>query len=247
MGDGLKKAQNSEGSPKEPESTQPEKSQDSSKDKDSNKSTGSTELNGLYAIKLGMSSVYNASGTMIPATVLRFDTPVISQIKSKENDGYSAVQIVFGKKSNLNKPMSGHLKKASVDKTARFAREIRCEISDDCKPGNLVSIESLKKGDVIKVTSKSKGRGFAGTVKRFGFGGGPASHGSKSHRGPGSIGMCEEPGRVLPGRKMPGRFGGKTVTIKRSEVLEVLPEKNILLIKGGVPGSRNTLVKLEKV
>lgn len=204
------------------------------------------KLNGLYATKLGMSVIYDSDGSAIPVTALRFDDWVVSQVKSNEKDGYSAVQIVSGKKSNVTKPEAGHLKKSKLTNAVKFAKEIRSDSLDGVKPGDRISIDSLKKGDIVKITSKSKGRGFSGTIKRHGFSGGPASHGSRFHRRPGSIGMCEEPGRVLPGRSMPGRFGFKAITIRNVKVAEVLPDDNVLLVKGGVPGARNTLVKLEK-
>ena len=237
-----------EGSPvSEPGDTDSAKSKSAKSEKLKSKVGPKTvQLNGLYAVKLGMSVVYDSAGAMVPVTVLKFDDWVISQVKSDEKDGYSAVQIVSGKKSNLKKSEAGHLKKSKLTNAVKFAREIRCSSLDGIEPGAKVSIDSLKKGDIVKITSKSKGRGFAGTVKRYGFSGGPASHGSRFHRKPGSIGMCEEPGRVLPGKSMPGRFGFKTVTIRNVKVAEVLPDDNVLLVKGGIPGARNTLVKLEK-
>ena len=204
------------------------------------------KLNGIYATKLGMSVIYDSDGSAIPVTALQFDDWIVSQIKSDERDGYCAVQIVSGKKSGLKKSEEGHLKRSKLTSAVKFTKEVRCSSVDGIQPGAKVSLDSLKKGDIVKITSRSKGRGFAGTVKRYGFGGGPASHGSKSHRKPGSIGMCEEPGRVLPGRSMPGRFGFKTVTIRNAKVAEILSDKNVLFVKGGVPGARNTLVKLEK-
>lgn len=226
-------------------------------------------LNGLYATKLGMSSIYNDQGQIIPVTVLKFDTWRVTQIKTKEKDGYTAIQLGSGPKSERksNLPQKGHLKPSGFSTNVTFLREIRGEVpsqpseknengaasqkkGDDklacCQLGQVLSIHSLAKGDRVHLSSISKGRGFTGTMKRLGYGGGPASHGSQFHRKPGSIGMCEEPARVLPGKGMPGHHGDRNVTLKHVEIVDVIPEKRVLLVKGGVPGGRNSLVKLMK-
>ena len=216
-------------------------------------------LNGLYATKLGMSSIYNEQGQVVPVTVLRFDIWKVTQIKTKERDGYTAIQIGSMPKSQRksNKAQIGHLKKSGFSSSVTFLREIRGDLPkqpdhvDVAKDshgqlGQTISIESLAKGDRVHLSSTSKGRGFTGTMKRWGYGGGPSSHGSQFHRQPGSIGMCEEPARVVPGKGMPGRHGGKRVTLKHVEVVDILPDKALILIKGGVPGAINTLVQLMK-
>ncbi len=228
-------------------------------------------LNGFYAIKLGMSSIYNDQGQIVPVTVLRFDTWKVTQIKTKDRDGYVAIQLGSGpkseKKSNL--PQKGHLKPSGFPTNVTFLREIRGEVphqpskdsekeasatsqdtkdgkSINCQLGQVLSIHSLAKGDRVHLSSISKGRGFAGTIKRLGYSGGPASHGSQFHRKPGSIGMCEEPARVLPGKGMPGHHGNRNVTLKHVEIVDVISAKKVLLVKGSVPGGRNSLVKLMK-
>ena len=231
-------------------------------------------LNGLYAIKLGMSSIYNDQGQIVPVTVLRFDTWKVTQIKTKKRDGYVAIQLGSVPKSERksNLPGKGHLKASGFLTNVTFLREVRGEVplqeaqsessekteaslasqdvkgdkSIDCQLGQVLSIHSLAKGDRVHLSAISKGRGFAGTIKRFGYSGGPASHGSQFHRKPGSIGMCEEPARVLPGKGMPGHHGSRNVTLKHVEIVDVIPEKKVLLVKGGVPGGRNSLVRLMK-
>lgn len=208
------------------------------------------KLNGLYAYKVGMSSVYNENGVSTPVTVLKYEPMVVSQIKTLENDGYAAVQVASRPKkaSNSSQAEVGHLKKSGFENGALLVKEIRQELPEGVAVGQKVSMEeTLVKGDRVSLTSRSKGRGFAGVHKRWNFGGGPAAHGSGFHRAPGSIGNRTEPGRVMPGRKLPGHFGDETVTIKNIEIVDVLPEENVLLVKGAVPGARNTLVKLMKV
>lgn len=207
------------------------------------------KLNGIYAFKQGMSSVYNEKGEMIPVTVLKFEPMVVSQLKSTEKEGYTAVQMAFKpKRSNRTAAAeAGHLKKAGFENGAYFVREVRQDLPEGVEVGQKISINSVNKGDLVQVTGKSKGHGFAGVMKRWGFGGGPASHGSGFHRRPGSIGNCEFPGRVMPGRKMAGHYGVETVTVKNVQVVDVLPEENVVLVKGPVPGSKNSLVKLMRV
>lgn len=221
-------------------------------------------LNGLCAIKCGMSSVYDAKGQIVPVTVLKFQDWRVTQVKTKEKDGYTAVQIGAVPKSQRksNAAQKGHLKPAGFHSNVTFLREIRGDIPDQAtdedskdKPskkefhaqvGQVVSIHSLAKGDMVHLSAVSKGRGFSGTMKRWGYGGGPASHGSQFHRKPGSVGMCEEPARVLPGKGMPGHYGAKQVTLKHVKIIDVLAKQNAILVKGGVPGASNGLVKLMK-
>jgi large subunit ribosomal protein L3 len=206
------------------------------------------KLNGLFAHKVGMSSVYADNGESIPVTVLKMDPWIISQVKTKEKDGYTAIQLASGSKkaSNTTKAEKGHLKKAGFENGAKVIKEIRQELPEGLQLGQAVSIESLAKGDIVRITSRSKGKGFAGAVKRHNFAGGPAAHGSKFHRQPGSSGNRTWPGRVMPGKRFPGHLGAETVTVRNVRVIEVLPAEGIVLVKGPVPGARNTLVKLVK-
>lgn len=213
----------------------------------SENSQGTTvNLNGLYLFKEGMATVYGSQGESIPVTVLRYEQNIVSQVKNKAKDGYDSVQVALSplKGKNSNKAEVGHLKKAGLEVATRFVREFRGE--SEATVGAVVSIESIAKGDVVKVTSVSKGKGFAGSVKRFGFAGGPASHGSKFHRQPGSSGNRTWPGRVMPGKKFPGHLGSKSITVKNVQVVEVMASEGVILVKGPIPGARNTLVKMVK-
>ena len=206
------------------------------------------KLSGLFAFKMEMTSFYE-EGKVVPVTALHYEPWRVSQIKTKEKEGYDAIQLACHSQKNKRstKPLIEHLKPAGFKEGARYIRELRLEKAlEDIQVGHELSIESLKKGDIVKVSSRSKGRGFAGVMKRWGFRGGKASHGSKSHRRPGSIGQHTEPSRVFPGRKMPGHYGHQKVCLKNVQVVDVLPEENLIFVKGAVPGSRNTLVTLRK-
>jgi large subunit ribosomal protein L3 len=214
--------------------------------------TNEAKLNGLYAFKVGMSAVYGEAGEAIPVTVLRIEKSYVSQIKTSERDGYEAVQVAIsprpGKKKTekFSQSEKGHLKGTPAENGARFLRELRQAAPEGVKVGQLVSINSLQKGDTVSLTAKSKGHGFAGSVKRYGFRGGPASHGSKFHRQPGSSGNRTWPGRVMPGKRWPGHFGDETVTLRNVKIVDVIPEENVVLVKGSVPGARNGFVSLVK-
>lgn len=206
------------------------------------------KLNGLFAFKEGMATIYNEQGEAIPVTVLRYEPWFVSQIKTNEADGYEAIQVACEPKKakNSNKAEKGHLKGAGFENGAKFVKELRQAIPEGLSVGAQVSIDSLAKGDVVKMTSKSKGKGFAGVMKRWNFAGGPAAHGSKFHRRPGSSGNRTWPGRVMPGKKFPGHLGNETVTVKNVEIVEIIHAENVVLVKGPVPGAKNTLVKLVK-
>jgi len=206
------------------------------------------KLNGLYAFKEGMATVYNDKGEAVPVTVLRYETWKVSQIKTQEKDGYTAVQLaaVPKKAKNASGAATQHLKAAGFESGAQYVRELRGDVPADLKLGDALSIDSLAKGDVVKITSTSKGRGFQGSVRRWNFAGGPATHGSKFHRRPGSSGNRTWPGRVMPGKKFPGHWGDETITVKNVVVVDVIPAEGVVLVKGPVPGSKNTLVKLVK-
>jgi len=204
------------------------------------------KLNGLYAFKEGMSTIFTEQGEAIPVTVLRYEPWIVSQIKTKEQDGYEALQVAClpRKAKNTNKAEKAHLSKAGFENGARYVKELRQGLPEGVSVGNQISIESLNKGDIVKLTSKSKGHGFSGSVKRWNFAGGPATHGSHFHRRPGSSGNRTWPGRVMPGKKFPGQYGNENITVRNVEVVEVNTSENVLMVKGPVPGARNTLVKL---
>jgi large subunit ribosomal protein L3 len=206
------------------------------------------KLNGIFAHKVGMSSVYGENGEQIPVTVLKMEPWVISQVKTKEKDGYTALQLASRPKKARNslKSEKGHLAKAGFQNGAQFVRELRQDLPADAVVGARVSIDSVAKGDTVRLTSTSKGKGFHGSIRRWNFQGGPAAHGSKFHRQPGSSGNRTWPGRVMPGKKFPGHLGDETVTLRNVKIVDVLPTEGILLVKGPVPGARNTLVKLVK-
>ena len=206
------------------------------------------KLDALYCFKEGMSTIYNGDEA-VPVTVLRYEPWFVTQIKSNESDGYDAIQIGCKNKKtkNTKKPEKGHATKSGVFENApHLVREVRQGLPEGVSLGQKISVDSLAKGDSVQMTSKSKGRGFAGGMKRYNFGGGPASHGSGFHRRPGSSGNRTWPGRVMPGKRMPGHYGDKNITVKNVQVVDVIAEENVVLVKGPVPGARNTLVKLVK-
>jgi large subunit ribosomal protein L3 len=197
----------------------------------------------LIGKKIGMTQIFDDENRLIPVTVIEAGPCPVIQIKSIEKDGYEAVQIGFRpqKEHRLSKGELGHLKKAEVDPVAELS-EFRIKNGTDVKVGDLLTVEHFKAGQKIDVISTSKGRGFQGVVKRHGFAGGPASHGSMFHRRGGSYGFCQWPGHVIKGKKMPGRMGGDQRTVQNLEVVKVITEKNLILIKGSIPGSRGGLV-----
>jgi large subunit ribosomal protein L3 len=209
--------------------------------------TGKVKLEGAYFFKEGMGQFFDETGRAIPVTVLKWVPWYVTQIKTLDKEGYSAVQIsgVGKKPKNAKKAELGHAAKAGLKTAFRLVREIK-QKSEGVSLGAEVDIESISKGDLVKVTSKSKGKGFQGSVKRWNFAGGPASHGSKFHRQPGSSGNRTWPGRVMPGKKFPGHLGDEQVTLRNVKVIEVRAEDNVILVKGPVPGARNTLVKLSR-
>lgn len=206
------------------------------------------KLSGLYAFKLSMSSIYDEKGRFTPVTFLQMKPWVVSQVKTKEKEGYNSVQVacVSQKNRRYAKALKNHLSKAGFSKGASHIREIRQESVENIEVGQPVSIHSVQKGDKVKLQAISKGHGFAGVVKRWGFKGGPASHGSKTHRSSGSIGNRTEPARVMPGKKMAGHYGVETVSLKNVKVMDVVSEENLIVVKGSVPGARNTLVFLSR-
>ena len=194
--------------------------------------------------KVGMTSIYSEGGQQFPATVIEAGPCYVSQVKTDENDGYNAVQIgyVFDKKAN--KPKVNHFKKNNCD-PMRYSKEFRIEKNEEFKLGEKIDLNIFSLGEFVSVTGTSKGKGFAGVMKRHGFGGGRASHGKNSvMRKPGSVGAGADPSRIWKGKKMPGRYGGDQVTVKNLEVIKIDIENNLLFIKGAVPGSNNNLVSI---
>lgn len=216
---------------------------------ESKQATQDLELGSLYALKVGMTTYYSETGESLAATVLKYEPLVVSQIKTKEKDGYAAVQVAFSPKRAKRTALAekNHLKGTGFENGTYFVREIRQEVPAGASIGSKVALSSLKIGDVVKATSRSKGKGFAGVVKRWGNAGGPESHGSGFHRRPGSIGNRTWPGRVMPGKKFPGHLGDATVTVKSIRIVDIIPEENVVIVSGPIPGAENSLVKLTKV
>ncbi len=198
---------------------------------------------GLIGKKLGMTRTFEESGRSVPVTVIQAGPCVITQVKNELSDGYSAVQMGFGAKKpkNTPMPMQGHFRKAGTD-PLRTVIEFRVDEGHDYKMGDTVKVEVLSSAVRVDVTGTTKGRGFSGNIKRHNQHRGPATHGSKNVRQMGSIGMHTFPGRVLPGKAMPGQYGNKQETKKNLTVVAVDEEKNLILVKGSVPGHKNGIV-----
>lgn len=204
--------------------------------------------NGLIAKKLGMTSVFAPNGQYVPVTVLQAGPCVVTQIKKDETDGYQALQLGFGPKkaSKTSKPLKGHFQK-SGDLCFATVKEVAVKDPEAFSVGQAVGSEIFAVGEKVNVTGTSKGRGFAGVMKRHGFGGGRATHGCKSHRVPGSIGCSAWPSKVIRGKRMPGQYGVETKTVRNLEIVDIRPEENLILVKGPVPGSRSGMVTINKV
>ena len=217
----------------------------------------------ILATKVGMTQIFNEDGTLVPVTVLQAGPCVVTQIKTEENDGYSAVQVGFvdkkerivnrdkgGKKEvihrhGVNKALKGHFDKAGVS-CKRYVREFRFENAEEYTVGQEIKADIFAAGDKIDATATSKGKGYAGGIKRHGLKSGPSSHGSKYHRHAGSNGMASDPSKVFKGKKMPGQMGAERVTIQNLEVVRVDAENNLLLVKGAVPGPKKALVTVKE-
>lgn len=196
----------------------------------------------ILGTKIGMTQIFNEQGVAIPVTVVEAGPCVVLQKKDVENDGYDAIQVGYlsRKENKVNRPQKGHFKKANI-KPLRFIKEFRLENSGQYEVGQEIKAEIFQAGDIVDVVGTSKGKGFAGGVKRHNFARGSMGHGSKYHRRPGSLG-AKGPARVFKGRKMPGRLGGERVTIQSLTVAKVYPERNLILIKGAIPGPKKGLV-----
>jgi large subunit ribosomal protein L3 len=204
-------------------------------------------INKLFGRKIGMISFFLEEGKSVPVTVLKVGPCVVVQKKTREKEGYDAIQMGFGpkKESRVNKPLKGHFK-AVGDRCFSQLREVRLDDPGDFQLGDEIRSDIFTIGESVHVRGLSKGRGFSGVVKRWGFAGGKATHGSRSHRIPGSIGACATPGRVQKGRKMPGRMGNQNVTVKNLKVVDVRPEMDLVLVKGAVPGATNSFLEIWK-
>ncbi len=200
---------------------------------------------GIIGRKLGMTQVFTEDGRAEAVTVVGAGPCTVVQVKTAAKEGYDAAQLGFGKARRLKSAQKGHLKEQG---DYRYLREFRLKDAGDIKTGDKVDVSLFQSGDLVNVTGMSKGRGFAGVVKRYGFAGGPKTHGqSDRHRAPGSIGSTTTPGRVLKGKRMAGRMGNERVTVRNLEVFQTDTERNLLLVKGAVPGARNGLVLIRKV
>ena len=200
-------------------------------------------MKGILGRKVGMTQVFTTEGKLIPVTVVSVEPNTVMQVKTIETDGYNAIQlcVVDKKEKNASRASVGHAKKANTT-PKRFLKEIR-----DCEGyqvGDKVSADVFEVGDIVDVTGTSKGKGFAGTIKRHGQSRGPMAHGSHYHRGPGSLGTML-PKRVLKGKKLPGHMGNETVTVQNLEIIEVNPAENYILVSGNVPGAKNALVLIK--
>lgn len=198
---------------------------------------------GLLGRKIGMTQIFDSEGNVIPVTVIEAGPCVVVQKKTLENDGYEALQLGFGEvnEKKVNKPIKGHFAKAKLS-PKKYLREFKFENIDDYSVGDEIKVDIFKVGDRVDVRGISKGKGFQGVIKRHGSQRGPMSHGSMYHRRPGSMGPTTSPGRVFKGKKLPGRMGNRKVTIQNLVVVGVEPEKNLLLVKGSVPGQKGGLL-----
>ena len=201
----------------------------------------------ILTTKVGMTQVFSEDGVLTPVTVLQAGPCVVTQVKTVENDGYSAVQVGFGdiREKLVNKPKKGHFAKAGVT-AKRFLKEFRLEDAESYTLGQEIKADVFAAGDKVDATAKSKGKGFQGAIKRYGQSRGPMAHGSKYHRHAGSNGSATTPGRLFKGKHMPGHIGAVRVTVQNLEVVSVDAEKNIILVKGAVPGPKKSLVMLKE-
>jgi len=204
-------------------------------------------MKGLLGKKLGMTQIFTEDDRVIPVTVIEAEDCVVTQVKNEKKDGYRSVQLGYGaiRDKLVNKPLKGHFDKAKV-KPKRHLAEIRIGEKDEFKAGQVIKVDVFAVGDRADIVGVSKGKGYAGVIKRWGFRGGPGGHGSHFHRAPGAIGACASPSRVFKGKKLPGQKGNSRVTIQNLEIVGVDTEQSLLLIKGNVPGSKNSLVMIKE-
>ncbi len=204
-------------------------------------------MTGIIGKKLGMTRIFDESGAAVTVTVIEAGPCLVTRVRTKDRDGYEAVQLGFGKGriKSLTKPVLGQFAKAKIPPQARL-REFRMTEPSQLEVGQEIRVDIFKPGEHVDVTGVSKGRGFQGVVKRHGFHGGDEAHGCMSHRVPGSLGQSAAPSRVYKGRKLPGRMGGERVTVRRVRVIQVDMDQNVLLVRGAVPGAENGLVIVRK-
>ena len=202
---------------------------------------------GLLGRKLGMSSLFSPEGQQVPVTVLEVGPCVVTQVKTRATDGYDALQVGFAEKrgKRINKPVEGHLKKSGGQAYA-FLREISVDDPSEYTLGQALTVDMFQVGERVDISGVSKGKGFSGVVKRWGFHGGGATHGSMFHRAPGSVGASATPSKIIKGRKMPGHYGNQRVTVRNLEIVDIRPDQHLLIIKGAVPGCRSGLVEVRK-
>jgi len=201
-------------------------------------------IEGIIGRKIGMTQVFGEDGKVAPVTAIEVGPCFVTQIKRAEKEGYDAVQLGFGEAKRLNSPQKGHLKKVGM---LKHLREFEASDIASIQVGQRVDVSIFKPGDLVDVTGISKGKGFAGVVKRHHFAGGPKTHGqSDRHRAPGSIGATTTPGRVFKGLRMAGHMGNERVTVRHLRVIEADAERNLLLVRGAVPGARNRLITIKK-
>ncbi|MGI9554067.1 MAG: 50S ribosomal protein L3 [Thermodesulfobacteriota bacterium] len=204
-------------------------------------------IQGIIGKKIGMTQLFDEESLMVVATLIEAGPCYVVSKKTTDKDGYEALQLGFseGKPQRYNKAMTGHFKKSKVP-PLKIMKEFKVEKVEDYNPGDEIKADIFNSGDVIDITGVSKGKGFSGTMKRHGFSGGPNSHGGMAHRGPGSIGQASYPGRVFKGIKMSGRMGGENVTVQGVRVVSVDPEKNLIVVKGSIPGPNGGTVLLKR-
>ena len=200
----------------------------------------------LIGKKLGMTQIFDENGTVIPVTVLEAGPCVVAQVKTVETDGYNAIQLGFGdvKESKINKPEKGHFAKSKLT-PKKHLREFRLDSVENINVGDELKADTFTAGDQLDIQGTSKGKGFQGVIKRHGQSRGPMGHGSMYHRRPGSMGPTSTPGRVFKGKKLPGHMGSQTITIQNLEVVRVDLDKNVILVKGSVPGAKGAILKLK--
>lgn len=202
-------------------------------------------INAIYGKKIGMTQLFDEDGKVIPVTVIEAAPNKVCQVKTTATDGYEAVQLGFGtiKEQKVNKPMAGHFAKQGVE-PVRYLREVRVADAAEHTVGEEVTVANFAEVKKVDVTGTSKGKGFAGVMRRYGFGGGPGGHGAHFHRAPGSVGQCAFPSRVFKGVRLPGHMGCDTVTTKNLEVVRVDEDMNLIMLKGAVPGGKNGVVRI---
>lgn len=203
-------------------------------------------MKGIIGKKIGMTQIFDEKGNVIPVTVIETAGNVVTQVKTVETDGYNSIQLGYGevKAKHINKPLEGHFKKAGVE-NKKHLREFRMEDVQNYKVGDEVKAEIFTAGEKVDIQGTSKGKGFQGVIRRHGQHRGPMTHGSMYHRRPGSMGQRSTPGRVFKGKKLPGHMGRLTVTIQNLEVVKVDTDKNVLLVKGSVPGAKGAILKVK--